>query len=63
MACQLEPLPLPHGLTRYLPTNSDLKEKAAELAQVWDFCLQARTFSGSTKEDVTDFFSWFRHCS
>ena len=30
MAHQLEPLPLPHSLTQYLPTNSDPKEKTAE---------------------------------
>ena len=55
MACQFDPLPLPHGLSRYLPTNSDPKEKAVELAQVRDFCAQAGTFSGFNKEDVRDF--------
>ena len=55
MAHQLEPLPLPHGVSRYLPTNSDAKEKQVELAQVRDFCQQAGPFSGSNKEDVRDF--------
>ena len=55
MARQMEPLPLPHGLTRYLPTNSGSKEKQVELAQVRDFCAQAGTFTGSHKEDIRDF--------
>ena len=54
MARQCDPLPLPHGLSRYLPTNSDPKEKTAELAQVQDFYAQAGPFSGTTKEDVRD---------
>ena len=55
MAHQLDPLPLPHGLKRFLSTNSTPKEKTLELAQIRDFCHQVGTFSGSHKEDIRDF--------
>ena len=55
MARQREPLPLPHGLTRFLPTNSGAKEKQVELAQIRDFCAQAGTFTGSHKEDIREY--------